>query len=66
MPAEAFEFVRPVSEQWGFHEATVAAIPTLEHRGLYDLYWYRRQPDGHWSSTVIVREGVWIPNSLSN
>jgi len=64
--AEVFELVRHVSEQWGFREATVAAIPTLEHRGLYDLYWYRRQPDGHWSSTVIVRDGAWIPNSLGN
>jgi len=64
--AEAFELVRPVSEQWGFLEATVAAIPTLEHRGLYDLYWFRRQPDGHWSSRVIVQDGAWLPKSLSN
>ncbi len=64
--AEVFEkLVRPVSEQWGFREATVAAIPTLEHRGLYDLYWFQRQPDGHWSSKVIVQSGEWLKNSLS-
>lgn len=63
--AEAFELVRPVSEQWGFREATVAAIPTLEHRGLYDLYWFRRQADGHWSYKLIVKSGVWIQDSLS-
>ena len=62
---EAFELVRPASEQWGFREATVAAIPTLEHRGLYDLYWFRRQPDGHWSFNVIVKSGAWLPNALS-
>ena len=63
--SEVFELVRPASEQWGFREATVAAIPTLEHRGLYDLYWFQRQPDGHWSSKAIVQRGEWIKNSLS-
>ena len=62
---EAFELVRPVSEQWGFREATVAAIPTLEHRGPYDLYWFQRQPDGHWSFKIIVKSGVWLPNAMS-
>jgi hypothetical protein len=62
---EAFELVRPMSEQWGFREATVAAIPTVDHRGLYDLYWFQRQPDGRWSSKAIVRNGEWIKNSLS-
>lgn len=62
---EAFELVRPVSEQWGFREATVAAIPTLEHRGLYDLYWFQRQPDGHWSFKLIVQKGVWLNGALS-
>ena len=63
--AEVFELVRPVSEQWGFREATVAAIPTLEHRGLYDLYWFQRQTDGHWSSKVVVQSGEWLKNALS-
>ena len=62
---EAFELVRPASEQWGFREATVAAIPMLEHRGLYDLYWFQRQPDGHWSFKTVVLSGVWIQNALS-
>lgn len=63
--AEAFELVRPASEQWGFREATVAAIPTLDHRGLYDLYWYQRQADGHWSQKIVVRKGEWLKDSLS-
>jgi len=63
--AEAFELVRPVSEQWGFREATVAAIPTIEHKGLYDLYWFQRKPDGHWSFKVVVQSGIWLQNALS-
>jgi len=63
--AEAFELVRSASEQWGFREATVAAIPTLDHRGPYDLYWYQRQPDGQWSHTVVVQNGKWIQGTLS-
>jgi hypothetical protein len=64
--AEVFELVRPASEQWGFREATVAAAPTLEYRGLRDLYWFRRQPDGHWSSRIIIKNGEWIRNALSD
>jgi len=64
--AEVFELVRPASEQWQFREATVSAIPTLDHRGDYDLYWYRQAADGHWKATVIERDGKWIPNSLSD
>ena len=63
--ADVFELVRPVSEQWGFREATVAAIPTLEHRGLYDLYWFQQQPDGHWTSKAVVEKGEWIKNATS-
>jgi hypothetical protein len=62
---EVFELVRPASEQWGFGEATVSAIPTLDHRGPYDVYWFRRQPDGHWSSTVIFQRGEWVKDALS-
>ncbi len=62
---EVFELVRPASEQWGFREATVAAIPTPEHRGPYDLYWFQRQVDGHWSYKPIFNKGTWIPNALS-
>ena len=63
--AEVFELMRPASEQWGFGEATVAAIPTLEHRGPYDVYWFRRQPDGHWSITPVFQRGAWVQNALS-
>ena len=62
--AAVFELVRAASEQWGFREATVAAIPTLEYRGLHDLYWFQRQSNGNWSSKVIVRRGEWIKNAL--
>lgn len=48
---QAFELVRPVSEQWGFRVASLAAFPTLERKGRYDLYRFQRQPDGHWSFT---------------
>jgi len=62
---EVFELVRPVSEQWGFGEATVSAIPALEHRGPYDVYGFRRQADGHWSSKAIFQRGEWVQNALS-
>lgn len=64
--AEVFELVRPMSEQWGFREATVAGIPTLEHVGLYDLYWFRRSDNNEWSAKLIVRNGVWIQGALSD
>lgn len=48
---EVFELIRPVSEQWGFRTATVAGFPALERTGRYDLYWFRRAPDGRWSFT---------------
>ena len=53
--AEAFELVRPASEQWGLREATVAAIPALGHRGPYDLYWFRRRADGTWADGIAPR-----------
>jgi len=62
---EVFELMRPASEQWGFAEATVAAIPTLDHHGPYDVYWFRRQPDGHWYATAIFQRGDWVKNALS-
>jgi len=49
--AEVFEFVRPVSELWGFRSASMSAFPTLTRKGRYDLYWYQRGPDGPWSNT---------------
>jgi hypothetical protein len=49
--AEAFELVRPASERWGFGTATLAAFRTLERKGRYDQYVFRRAADGRWSST---------------
>lgn len=46
---EVFELVRPLSERWGFRAASMAGFPTLERKGRYDLYWFERQADGHWS-----------------
>jgi hypothetical protein len=43
--------VRPASEQWGFHMASLAAFPTLQRKGRYDLYLFQRGPDGTWSYT---------------
>jgi hypothetical protein len=53
--AEATEvfaaLVRPATEQWGFHTASLAAFPTLQRKGRYDLYLFQRGPDGIWSYT---------------
>jgi hypothetical protein len=46
---QVFELVRPVSEQWGFRSATLAAFPILERKGHYDLYIFERATDGRWS-----------------
>ncbi|HET7063392.1 MAG TPA: hypothetical protein VFI49_03885 [Rudaea sp.] len=43
--------VRPASEQWGFREASLAAFPTLQRKGRYDLYLFQRGSDGTWSYT---------------
>lgn len=48
---QAFELMRAVSEQWGFHTASLAAFPTLERKGHYDSYLFEQQSDGHWSFT---------------
>lgn len=50
--AEVFAgLVRPASEQWGFHTASLAAFPTLQRKGHYDLYLFQRGSDGAWSYT---------------
>jgi len=46
---QAFELIRPASELWGFRTASLAAYPTLERKGHYDLYLFTRQSDGQWS-----------------
>ena len=50
--AEVFAaLVRPASEQWGFQTASLAAFPTLQRKGRYDLYLFQRGSDGTWSYT---------------
>ncbi len=50
--AEVFAaLARPVTEQWGFHTASLAAFPTLERKGRYDFYLFQRGSDGTWSYT---------------
>ena len=61
---QVFELVRPISEQWGLHTAEVAAIPTLEHRGPYDVYEFEQKPDGSWSFIVLFRNGEWNKNAV--
>jgi hypothetical protein len=56
---QAFELVRPISEQWGLRTAEVGAIPTLEHRGPYDVYHFRQAADGSWSFIVLFQNGEW-------
>ena len=48
-----FELVRPISEQWGLRSAELAAFPTLERKGRYDRYSFRRDRDGRWSFTRV-------------
>jgi len=50
--AEIFaQLVRSPSEQWGFGTASLAAFPTLQRKGRYDLYLFQRGSDGAWSYT---------------
>ncbi len=46
---QVFELVRPLSELRGCRTASLAAFPTLERRGRYDLYRFERAADGRWS-----------------
>lgn len=45
---EAFELIRPVSEQWGFRTATLARFETMERTGSYELYVFTRRENGTW------------------
>jgi len=49
---EVFELIRPVSELWGLDIATLAGFPTVDRKGHYDMYVFRRAADGKWSCTV--------------
>jgi hypothetical protein len=46
---EVFELIRPVSEQWRFPTASVAAFTTVERTGKYNLFAFSRSSDGRWS-----------------
>ncbi len=46
---EVFELIRPISEQWGFNMASLAGFPTIQRKGVYDIYIFNRSPDGKWS-----------------
>ena len=61
---QVFELVRPVSEQWALRSAEVAAIPTLEHTGPYDVYEFQQKPDGSWSFVILFRNGEWNKNAV--
>lgn len=47
--AEVFELIRPISEQWGFTVATIAAFPTTKRQGRYYIYAFTREPQGQWT-----------------
>lgn len=46
---EVFELIRPVSEQWGFSTASVAAFPIAERTGPYVQYAFSRSATGTWT-----------------
>ena len=46
---EVFELLRPISEQWGFHTASLSGFPTTKRKGVYDVYSFKRNSDGKWS-----------------
>ena len=46
---EVFELIRPISEQWGFTKATLAAFKSVTRKGRYDLFVFRQAPAGKWS-----------------
>jgi len=48
---EVFEFIRPISEQWGFKSATVTAFRSPKPERHYDLFIFKRSEDGKWSCT---------------
>jgi hypothetical protein len=47
---EAFELIRPVTEQWGIKKATVSVFPTAQRKGRYDIYTFQQNADGQWNS----------------
>ncbi len=53
---EAFELIRPVAERLGLADASVAAFPTLERTGRFDLFVFTRSTNGGWSVTREERK----------
>jgi hypothetical protein len=49
---EAFELIRPISEQWGLSTATVTALRTPQRTGTYDVFAFTRSAAGTWSHTI--------------
>ncbi len=48
---EVFGLIRATSETWGFRTATIASFPTLQRKGHYEFYIFRRRDDGTWDTT---------------
>jgi hypothetical protein len=48
---EVFELIRPVSELWGFKSAYISGFATVERKGGYEIFTFKRGPDGQWSFT---------------
>lgn len=46
---EVFELIRPISEQWGFNMATLSGFPSIQRKGHYDIYVFKRSLDGKWT-----------------
>lgn len=59
---EAFELIRPVSEQWGFTMASVAAFGSVERTGKYNAWNFSRESGGPWS---FKRESAKVYNTES-
>jgi hypothetical protein len=59
---EVFELVRPVSEQWRFSTASVAAFTSVERTGRYNIFAFSRSSDGRWS---VARTAAKVYNTES-
>lgn len=51
---DVFELIRPLSELWGFRQASVAGFRSVERKGRYDLFVFRRGADGKWQAEHIA------------
>jgi hypothetical protein len=59
---EAFELIRPVSEQWGFSTASVSAFTSVERTGRYNIFAFSRSSDGRWT---FARHAAKVYNTTS-